>query len=382
LAELWRRADQARQEGVGRAVYLRGLIELSNHCVRLCAYCGLRAENRGLPRYRMSQEEVLGCVRRAVEFGYGTVVLQSGEDPGITADWMAELVRQIKALTPALTPCPSPKGRGESVPLAVTLSLGERNEDELALWRRSGADRYLLRFETSNRGLYERIHPPRPGQTSDRIALLGTLRRLGYEVGSGVMIGIPGQTYDDLARDIELFRTLDLDMIGVGPYLAHPGTPLGAGEGLGIGDWGLGTGRQGDKETRRKGDRVLPIQNPKSKIQNLVDQVPATELMTYKVIALSRLACPRANLPSTTALATLNIRRGRELGLARGANVIMPNLTPPKYRVHYEIYPNKACLLETDGQCRVCVAARVESLGRTVGSGRGDSPRYIDVHND
>jgi biotin synthase len=347
LAELWRQANLARQEGVGESVHLRGLVELSNHCVRLCAYCGLRAENRSLPRYRMSRDEVLACARQAVELGYGTVVLQSGEDPGITADWLADLVREIKRETP----------------LAVTLSLGERDEEELALWRQAGADRYLLRFETSNRALYEQIHPPppangHPGRVSDRIALLGTLGRLGYEVGSGVMIGIPGQTYEDLARDIEMFRTLDLDMIGVGPYLAHPHTPLGKEEG--IRDWGLGI----------RSNPQSPIPNPSA------EQVPPTELMTYKTIALARLACPRANIPATTALATLNLRQGRKLGLLRGANVIMPNLTPPQYRIHYEIYPDKACLRETARQCHCCAEAQIASLGRTIGRGRGDAPRY------
>ncbi|MGA2619440.1 MAG: [FeFe] hydrogenase H-cluster radical SAM maturase HydE [Thermoguttaceae bacterium] len=328
LGELWQRADRTRQESVGNQVHLRGLVELSNHCSRLCAYCGLRADNRKLTRYRMSADEILACARQAVAFGYGTLVLQAGEDPGIRGEWMAGVVRHIKTETP----------------LAVTLSLGERDAAELAAWRESGADRYLLRFETSNRDLYERIHPPRPGQPSDRINLLGLLRWLGYEVGSGVMIGIPGQTYDDLARDIELFRTLDLDMIGVGPFLMHPATPLARPAGRPWADPG--------------------------------EQVPASELMTYKVIALARLVCPRANIPSTTALATLNLQSGRELGLLRGANVVMPNLTPPRYRIHYEIYPNKACLRETAGMCHRCTQDRIQSIGRTAGRGRGDSPNY------
>ncbi|MGA2031955.1 MAG: [FeFe] hydrogenase H-cluster radical SAM maturase HydE [Thermoguttaceae bacterium] len=325
LAVLWRQADRTRQEAVGGEVHLRGLIEFSNHCVRLCAYCGLRAANTDLPRYRMTEEEILGCVRQAVAFGYGTVVLQSGEDPAIQADWMSHVVRRIKSETA----------------LAVTLSLGEREADELAAWRQAGADRYLLRFETSNRELYERIHPPRPGRTSDRIALLSVLGDLGYEVGSGVMIGIPGQTFEDLARDIDLFRTLDLDMIGVGPFLLHPATPLA--------------------------DRRAWPQAPPE------EQVPNGELMTYKVLALARLVQPRANIPSTTALATLNVESGRELGLVRGANVIMPNLTPPQYRVHYEIYPNKACIRETAHACNECTAARIRRLGRSTGAGRGDA---------
>jgi biotin synthase len=328
LAELWQRADQTRQQHVGGEVHLRGLVEISNYCIRLCAYCGLRAPNTDLQRYRMTREEILGCVRQAVAFRYGTVVLQAGEDPGIEADWMAELVRQIKRQTP----------------LAVTLSLGERSDEELALWRAAGADRYLLRFETSNAKLYQRIHPPRPGQRLDRIAMLGRLRALGYEVGSGVMIGIPGQSYEDLADDIRMFDKLGLDMIGVGPYLPHPATPLGEGG----------------------GQPLIPGDG----------QVPNNELTTYKVIALARLTCPRANIPSTTALATLNLRQGRELGLVRGANVIMPNLTPPQYRALYEIYPSKACIRETGQQCHACVTARIENLGREVGQGRGDSPGY------
>lgn len=330
LSDLWRRADTARQRNVGGEVYLRGLIELSNYCVRLCAYCGLRAANSGITRYRMSADEVLQCARLAVSFGYGTVVLQSGEDPGLTRDGVADIVRRIKAETP----------------LAVTLSLGERADEELLAWKQAGADRYLLRFETSNQELYDRIHPPRPGQASDRVAMLGRLRQMGYEIGSGVMIGIPGQTYDDLAGDLLAFAELDLNMIGVGPYLPHPETPLG---------------------------------NPDAPPPDAgAEQVPNDELTTYKTIALTRLVCPKANIPSTTALATLNKREGRELGLVRGANIVMPNLTPPKYRVHYEIYPNKACLLETADACSQCLHGRIVSLGRTVGAGRGDSPSFLD----
>ncbi|MGD8451746.1 MAG: [FeFe] hydrogenase H-cluster radical SAM maturase HydE [Phycisphaerae bacterium] len=323
LETLWQRADDVRRRHVGPAVYLRGLIEISNHCVRSCAYCGLRAPNTSLARYRMTIDEVLTAARAAASFDYGTVVLQAGEDPQLTEKWVADLVRRIK----------------NELPVAVTLSLGEQNEQTLATWREAGADRYLLRFETSNRTLYDRIHPPRPGRTFDRLALLNVLRDLGYEVGSGVMIGIPGQTFDSLADDIEWFRRLDLDMIGVGPYIAHPDTPL--------------------------------AQAPPEPV---ADQVPADELMTYKVLALARLVCPFANIPSTTALATLNKESGRELGLSRGANVVMPNATPPEYRCLYEIYPDKACLNETAECCQLCLRGRIESMERTVGTGRGDSP--------
>ncbi|MCE5266595.1 MAG: [FeFe] hydrogenase H-cluster radical SAM maturase HydE [Planctomycetaceae bacterium] len=332
LDDLWRLADQTRQQYVGGEVHLRGLIELSNYCVRLCGYCGLRAGNAALRRYRMTDEEVMASVRSAVGYGYGTVVLQSGEDPQLTGPRISDLVRRIKRETP----------------LAVTLSLGERTYEELASWREAGADRYLLRFETSNRRLYDQIHPPRPASGSNaersRFAILEELRRLGYEVGSGVMIGIPGQTYDDLANDIELFARLDLDMIGVGPYLRHPDTPLA--------------------------DRNAWCDAPGGQ------QVPADETTTYKVIALARLVCPRANIPATTALATLNRAAGRELGLERGANVVMPNLTPQKYRALYEIYPDKACIAETGEACHHCLTGRIRSLGRQIARGRGDSPNH------
>jgi biotin synthase len=326
LEWLWSRADAVRRQHVGDAVHLRGLVEISSFCVRHCAYCGLRAPNTRLPRYQMTAEEIMACVRQAVALGYGTVVLQSGEDPGITSAWMAELIRRIKRETS----------------LAVTLSLGERSIADLDVWREAGADRYLLRFETSNPALYQRLHPARGYGGPDRMVLLSVLRQLGYEVGSGVMIGLPGQTCEDLANDLELFCDLDLDMIGVGPYLPHPDTPLGAEQAVG------------------------PV----------ADQVPNTELMTYKAVALTRLLCPQANIPSTTALATINRERGRELGLMRGANIVMPNLTLPQYRRLYEIYPAKACLFETAAQCHACMTQRIHALGRTIGTGRGDSPNW------
>ncbi|HUX07934.1 MAG TPA: [FeFe] hydrogenase H-cluster radical SAM maturase HydE [Acidobacteriota bacterium] len=323
LEVLWREADRVRSDNVDDEVHLRGLIEISNYCVRMCGYCGIRAANLEIERYRLSGDEIIECAREADGFGYGTVVLQSGEDYGIETGWLADVVSRIKAETG----------------LAVTLSLGERPDEDLSAWRKAGADRFLLRFETSDHRLYELIHPSLPGRKSDRFAILATLRSLGYEVGSGVMIGIPGQSYKSLANDIDLFRSLDLDMVGVGPYISHPGTPLGAG--------------------------LLPFALPPD------EQVPSTELMAYKVVALTRLVCPQANIPSTTALATLNLESGRELGLMRGANVIMPNLTPPKYRSLYEIYPAKACLFESARECHFCVKRRIESIGRTVGKGPG-----------
>ena len=328
LEELWRRADDVRRAEAGDEVHLRGLIEISNVCARECLYCGVRAGNAGVTRYRMTADEIVACARTAVEFGYGTVVLQAGEDPKLGGDWTAELIRRIKAETGA----------------AITLSLGERTRAEWEAWKAAGADRYLLRFETSNRALFERIHPRRKGAApADRITLLRELRDIGFEIGGGVMIGIPGQSYEDLARDVELFAELDLDMIGVGPYLPHPDTPMGRGE-----------------------CPALAAER----------QAPNSELMTYKMVALARLACPRSNIPSTTALATVNRESGRELGLQRGANVIMPNVTPPKNRRCYEIYPGKVCFEEDSAAYDALIKEQIRRLGRAIGRGRGDSANW------
>lgn len=320
LELLFAQADEVRRRHVGDAVQLRGLIEISNYCVRSCHYCGLRAE-RQIERYRMSADEILAAVRQAELLGFGSVVLQGGEDFGIKAEWMAEVIRAIKAETE----------------LAVTLSLGEREDDELALWKQAGADRYLLRFETSDETLYRAIHPQRGARPSDRIGQLKRMRAMGYEIGSGIMTGIPGQTFEIVARDIETFAELDLDMVGIGPFLSHPGTPLGA------------------ADVRYAA----------------VDQVPSNEWMVLKAVALTRMMCPEANLPATTALATINTVDGREHGLESGGNVFMPIVTPSPYRQMYEIYPGKACIDEDATQCNTCLRGRIERLGRYVGEGPG-----------
>jgi len=320
LQPLWARADAVRRRAVGDAVHLRGLIEVSSVCVRSCHYCGLRRENTGLARYRMQPEEVLACAREAVALGYGTVVLQAGEDPGLTGPRVGDLVRRIKAETG----------------LAVTLSLGERSDADLLAWRRAGADRYLLRFETGDADLYRRIHPGLPGGPADRFGQLHRMRSMGYEIGTGIMVGIPGQRWESLAEDLLRFQALDADMIGIGPFLANPRTPLGAAP---------------------------------------AGEVPNDEPTTLKAVALTRLLCPEANLPSTTALATLDPAAGRELGLQRGANVVMPNLTPAPYRQMYEIYPGKACVNETAAACRGCLEGRIAALGRSVGRGAGERRR-------
>lgn len=325
LEELWSRADRVRREQVGDAVHLRGLVEISNFCLRQCTYCGIRAGNKEIDRYRMPADEILECAWRAVALGYGTLVMQAGEDYGLTREWVADLIGRIKAETP----------------LAVTLSVGERPDEDLVCWRESGANRYLLRFETSDEHLYASIHPPRPGQVDNRLGILCRLRETGYEVGSGIMVGIPGQTLESVARDLLIFQEMDLDMIGIGPYIAHPDTPLGQ-EYLGRNDHG---------------------------------QVANDETTVLKVVALARILRPDANIPATTALGTINRRSGRANGLSRGANVVMPNLTPAKYREKYVIYPNKASVDVTTDEGSAAFRASIEALGRTIGAGPGGRQR-------
>jgi biotin synthase len=328
LDTLWRRADDVRCAHVGSDVHLRGLVEVTNHCISRCTYCGIAACAGPLARYRMTHDEILACARQGRDFGFGTIVLQGGLDPGLTGPFIAGVVRAIK---------------GE-LGLAVTLSLGERSDEELLEWRRAGADRYLLRFETTDPALYSRIHPDLPGTVSDRFGQLLRMRDMGYEIGTGVMVGIPGQTWDTLANDIWAFRGYDMDMIGIGPYLPSPRTPLA-------------------------GPLGAELAAPPA------EQVPNDELTTLKTMALTRLVCPGTNIPSTTALSILDSASGRANGLRRGANVIMPNLTPPEYRILYEIYPGKAAVHETADALADKVITLIDDLGRTVGQGPGGRRR-------
>lgn len=329
LESLWRRADDTRRRCVGNDVHLRALLEISNHCRRKCAYCGLNAENEKITRYRMTASEIIDAALGAADWGYGTVVMQSGEDPGIETEWMSDIIKRIKSETG----------------MAVTLSLGERDLDELSRWKEAGADRYLLKFETSNRDLYERIHPSLQGIPSDRLQLLRKLRQLGYEIGTGIMVGVPGQSWDDLANDIETLRDLSPDMIGLGPYIPDPDTPLG-------------------REYSARIDE-----------NRLVSNSPVT---ACKTLALTRLVCPRSNMPSTTALAVSDPIFGHFAALERGANVIMINITPSEYREHYRIYPSKSEIDLEAGR----IVANIYALGRTVGKGRGDSPHFVDEKDE
>lgn len=357
LQTLWDVADQIRRERVGDAVRLRGLVEISNRCSRNCLYCGVRAERR-VERYRMTQTEILECAKFAKKNGLSTLVLQAGEDRTLDAGFIAETVRAIR----------------DDFGLTITLSFGERTDSELVRWQEAGAKRYLARFETSNPALYAALHPSVDGSgLTERVDFLKRLRKIGYEVGSGVMIGIPGQTFDDLARDLALFRELDLDMLGSGPFLPHSETPLGALE-IRDGLWETSPIPSAFSPFKPESDAAprFTFRYPTSN-----DQVPNTNDLTFKVVALSRVLCPDANIPSTTAVATLDGNGGRKSALSRGANVIMPNLTPTKYRRLYEIYPNKAATFE-DAETTLQTALRqIAEIGRFPGVGSGSSPRFL-----
>jgi biotin synthase len=307
-------ADGVRAKSVGDTVHLRGIIEFSNICKNHCWYCGIRCDNDTVGRYRMTADEIVETARNAQLWGCGTVVLQSGEDPFFTADILCDILRRIK----------------DEVGLAVTLSIGVRTRDELAQCKAAGCDRYLLRFETTSNALFSAIHPDESFE--HRIQCLTDLRELGYQVGSGFMIGLPGSTPEMIAHDILFATRLRLDMIGCGPFLSHPDTPLAE----------------------------KPLLEDRS--------------IYYKTISLLRLLNPDAHIPATTAFDALE-PEGRNWVLQRGANVFMPNVTPGKYRRMYQLYPNKPCVDEEGSACAICVRGRLATLGRPVGTGPGHSLR-------
>ena len=284
LPVLFTTADQIRKELIGDEVHLRAIIEFSNHCVCHCLYCGLRAENHKLSRYRLSKQEILQSVQKAVNMGLKTIILQSGEDPYYKAKDIAQLVETIK----------------NRYDVAVTLSVGERPRQEYQLWHEAGADRYLLKHETADEALYQNLKPGK--KIRDRIRCLMNLKDLGYQVGSGNMVGLPGQTVESLVWDILLLKKLDIEMAGIGPFLPHPDTPLGAYPG--------GTLQQ-----------------------------------TLKTLAIARIVLPTAHLPATTALSTLD-KDARHRALEVGANVVMLNFSPLSVRDQYAIYPQKTEIIE------------------------------------
>lgn len=306
--DLYQRADRVRHDTVGDEVHLRGLIEFSNICRNDCLYCGIRRSNRRVQRYRMDDDELVETARRAAALGFQTIVLQSGEDLHFDQTRMCRIIEQIKRLD-----------------VALTLSVGERDYADYKAFREAGADRYLLRIETTDRDLYHRLNPGMSWERRHECLLM--IRELGYEVGSGIMVGQPDQTIASIADDLLYLKDLDVDMAGIGPFIPHPDTPL--------------AGEQG-----------------------------GTLELALRTMAVMRLLMPDINIPATTAMESLH-PQGRIMALQAGANVVMPNVTEGEYRRLYELYPGKICVNDTPANCRSCIGLKIQSIGRTIGQGWG-----------
>ena len=307
-SQLYARADEVRQAALGSDVHLRGLIEFSNICRNDCLYCGIRRGNKGVKRYRMGDDELVETARRAVEIGFKTIVLQSGEDMHFDKDRMSRIIERIKQMD-----------------VALTLSIGERDYGDYEAFRNAGADRYLLRIETTDVDLYHRLNPGMSWQRRHECLLM--IQELGYEVGSGIMVGLPGQTVESIAGYLLYLKDLGVDMVGIGPFIPHPDTPLANEQG-------------------------------------------GTLEMALRTMAVMRLLLPDINIPATTAMESLH-PQGRIMALKAGANVVMPNVTEGEYRRLYELYPGKICVDDTPLQCRTCIGMKIQSIGRTIGQGKG-----------
>jgi biotin synthase len=325
---LFQRAQSVKLETIGNKVYFRGLVEFSNICAKDCLYCGIRKSNDKVVRYDTSDDEILEACRFAWENRFGSVVLQSGElSSAAFVGRISQLLQKIKKLS-----------NGE---LGITLSCGEQRLETYQLWRENGAHRYLLRVESSNPELYRKLHPENDFHShARRIQALKDLKTAGYQVGTGVMIGLPFQTTEDLADDLLFFRHIDVAMVGMGPYIEHEDTPLYA-------------YRSQLKTKQQRFDLAL------------------------KMAAVLRLLMPDINIAAATALQAID-PAGREKALTIGANVIMPNLTSGKYRKEYQLYEDKPCLDEDAELCRNCLEARIELAGCEIGYGEwGDSKHYL-----
>lgn len=305
---LFKEADRIRREFVGDEIYLRALIEFSNICKRQCKYCGLQSYNKQVERYRLTKDEIIFSAQKAVDLGYQTIVLQSGEDDNYYSDKLCDIIRSIKELN-----------------VALTLSIGEKTFDEYKAYRKAGADRFLLRIETTDKNLYEQMHPH--ASFENRIRCLKDLKTLGYEVGTGCLVGLPNQTIESLANDILFFKEINADMIGIGPFIPHSETPL---------------------KNEKQGDFWLAL----------------------KVMALTRIILKNINIPATTAMETI-IPNGRLIALQSGANVVMPNVSDINYRKKYEIYPNKAGINDDMNTYLKDLEQKFLSIGRTISKSKG-----------
>jgi biotin synthase len=325
--ELLHQADKVKDKTVGRKVYLRGLIEFSNRCRKNCFYCGIRSENTKVNRYSLTDEEILEVTDFAVKNQFTGIVLQSGEQSN--RDFTHRITNLIIRIKKATQP-----------ELRITLSVGEQSFDTYRQWFDAGAERYLLRIETSSEELYRKIHPNNPLHSfKTRLHCLENIQKIGYQTGTGVMIGLPFQTTENLADDLLFIKEMNIDMVGMGPYLEHADTPL-----------------------YMYKNSLLP----------LYDRLN----LSLRMIAVLRILMPDINIVATTALQAIT-PMGREMGLKAGANVLMPNLTPAKYRGNYLLYDNKPCIDEDADECIDCLANRVKMIGEEIAyTNYGDSIHF------
>lgn len=310
-------ADKVRRKYYGNKVYIRGLIEFTNYCKNNCYYCGIRAGNSQAHRYRLTKEQILDCCSEGYRLGFRTFVLQGGEDPYYTDERICHIVAAIRAQHPDC---------------AITLSIGEKERASYQAYFDAGANRYLLRHETADAEHYAKLHPASMS-LANRKRCLFDLKEIGYQVGSGFMVGSPFQTPENLLADLRFLQELMPDMIGIGPYITHEQTPF-------------------------------------------AQQKSGTAEQTLRLLSMLRLMFPYALLPSTTALGTIH-PQGRELGLKAGGNVVMPNLSPVNVRKLYELYENKICTGEEAAQCRSCLEARVRMAGYEIVTDRGDVAKKV-----
>lgn len=314
-AELFERADSVRRKIYGDEVYIRGLIEFTNYCKNNCYYCGIRRDNKACERYRLNKDDILACCEEGYSLGFRTFVLQGGEDPYYTDDIICEIVSEIRSRYPDC---------------AITLSIGEKSRESYERYFKAGANRYLLRHETADNDHYAKLHPGSMSLDS-RKRCLYDLKDIGYQVGSGFMVGSPYQNTDNIIKDLRFLQELKPDMIGIGPYITHAQTPFR-------------------------------------------DEKSGSLELTLRLIAILRLMFPYALIPATTALGTIH-PTGRELGLKAGANVVMPNLSPVRFRKLYELYENKICTGEEAAECRGCLDRRVSTAGYRIVTAIGNVRR-------
>ncbi len=330
LEELRKKAYDTMLENCGDKVYLRGLVEFSNYCINDCNYCGIRKTNNKVSRYILNKDEIMKSAMWSINQNYGSIVLQSGErQDDEFINFVCEVIEEIKA-----------KSKSDKLPngAGITLSIGEQSRENYKKLFAAGAHRYLLRIETSNPELYAKIHP-KEMKFENRIKCLKTLQAIGFQVGTGVMIGIPGQTIEDLANDVMFFRDMDIDMIGMGPFIPHHQTPMS--------------------------EEVFPWDKERN------------YQLALNMIATCRIVMPDINIASTTALQAIS-DDGREQGLLHGANIIMPQQTPLDVRKEYQLYDGKPCLNDDIEHCADCIKFRILSTGRKIAENEfGDSKHYF-----